>query len=121
MRKLPGLLLLACTLAWSAGDPWQKAMELAAGSDIRIYKQGSSKPLLGKIAGIGDGKVQIVVRNDQIAIRQDDIDRIDYHPPKGKPVTTESTTTDSSGTNTTSSTGTSWSRDGWQTVYRKTR
>ena len=122
MRPLFGLLLLALTVAWSAEDPWQKAKELATGSDIRIYKLGSTKPISGKMAGVGEGKVQVIVKNDQIAIQQADIDRIDYHPPKGKPVKTESNviSTTGSGTNETSTTSTSWSRDGWQTVYRKT-
>jgi hypothetical protein len=48
MRPLFGLLLLALTVAWSAEDPWQKAKELATGSDIRIYKQGSTKPIFGE-------------------------------------------------------------------------
>ena len=123
MRKRVGLLLLALTAAWSAEDPWQKARELATGSDIRIYKQGSTKPIAGKIAGVGDGKVQVIVKSDQIAIRQAEIERIDYRPPKSKPVKSESSaiSTDGFGTNTTNTTSTSWSRDGWQTVYRKTR
>jgi len=118
-----GLLLLASAVASSAEDPWQKAKELAIGSDIRIYKQGSTQPISGKMAGVEDGKLQMVVKKDQIAIKQSDIDRIDYRPPKAKPVKTESSviSTDGFGTNTSSSSSTSWSRDGWQTVYRKTR
>ena len=74
------------------------------------------------MAGFVDNKLQVILKNEQIAIRQAEIDRIDYRPPKGKPVKTENTvtSTDGFGTTTNTTTGTSWSREGWQTVYRKT-
>jgi hypothetical protein len=122
MRLVLSMILLAATLAWGAEDPWQKARELATGSDIRIYKSGSTKPVSGKMAGVGDGKVQVIVKNDQIAIKQSDIDRIDFRPPGSKSKTeSNGTTTDGFGTSQSASSGTSWSREGWQTVYRKSR
>jgi hypothetical protein len=122
MRWLLSLFLLAFTFAWGAEDPWQKARDLAIGSEIRIYKLGSTKPISGKMGGVGDGKVQVIVKNDQIAIKQSEIDRIEYHAPGSKTKNeTSTTTTDGFGTNTSAASGTSWSRGGWQTVYRKTR
>ena len=50
MRLVLAMFLLAFTLAWGAEDPWQKARELATGSEIRIYKLGSTKPISGKMA-----------------------------------------------------------------------
>ena len=66
MLKIAAVLVVL-TAAWGADDPWQKAKQLAIGSDIRIYKLGSTEPVSGKMAGVGEGKVQLIVKKDQIA------------------------------------------------------
>jgi hypothetical protein len=114
-------ILFACAIAWGVEDSWQKVKDLAAGSDIRVFKKGSTRAVSAKMASLVNGKLMVVVKKEQVAIDRADVERIDYHPPRGKGVKTESsaTTVDGYGTNTTWSSGTSWTRDGWQTVYRR--
>jgi hypothetical protein len=108
------------TLAWGAESSWQKVKELSAGSEVRVYKKGSRRPVSAKTAGATDDKLLLILKKEEIAIDKAHIDRIDFRPAKSKGVKSESrsTTTDGFGTNDSWSSGMSWSRDGWQTVYR---
>lgn len=113
---------IACAIAWGAEGSWQRVKDLKIGSDIRVYKKGSTKPMSAKAAGASNDKLFITIKKEQSAIDKAEIDRIDYHPPGSKPAKSETRTitTDGAGTNNDSySSGYSWSREGWQTVYQK--
>jgi hypothetical protein len=114
-------LCMAWTMAWSADDGWQKMKELKAASDIRVFKNGSTKPISAKVVGATDDKLLVTLKNAEVAIDKIEIDHIDFHPPRSKPVKSESSerTADGFSTNTTWSSSASWTRDGWQTVYQK--
>jgi len=90
MSKLIVFLLAAVT-AFSADDPWAKVRDLKSGIDLRIYKRGAAQPVLAKSGELTDDNLVVVVKNEQVAIPKDQIDRIDYRP-SGSRMTTESKT-----------------------------
>jgi hypothetical protein len=74
------LLLLAAIAAFGADDPWTKVKELKSGTDIRVLKKGSVTPVLGKFGDATDDNLIIIVKNEEIAIAKDLIDRLDSRP-----------------------------------------
>ena len=63
-----------------AEDSWSKVRELKSGVEIRIFKKGSSQPILAKADEATDDKLMAVVKNEQVAIPKIDIDRVDARP-----------------------------------------
>jgi hypothetical protein len=122
MKRLVASVGLLCALAFAAGD-WKKVKDLKTGSDIRIYKKGAAKPIDAKSANVTEDKVIVIMKNQEMAIDKAEIDRIDYRPPAGKPVKTQSSEIGpdgNGGVNRSISSGAQWAgREGWQTVYRK--
>ncbi len=89
MSKLIILLLAAsAATAFAADDPWTKVRDLKGGTELRVYKKGTAMPLLAKSDELTDDNLVVVVKNAQVAIPKDQIDRIDYRPYKPR-VTTE--------------------------------
>ena len=85
--------LLAAITAFAADDPWAKVRELKSGTELRIYKKGVTQPVLAKSDELTDDNLVVVVKNEQVAIARDQIDRIDYRPIKpGGRLTTETKT-----------------------------
>ena len=80
----PLLFLLAVAVASAAGeDPWAKVKDLKSGTEIRIVKRGAAKPIEGKLDEARDDAVVIVLKNEQVSIPKDQIDRLDYRPKPG--------------------------------------
>ena len=93
MSKLFFFLLAAMT-AFAADDPWAKVRDLKGGTELRIYKKGTAQPVLAKSDDVTDDNLIVVVKNEQVAIPKDQIDRIDYRPTKpGGRLTTETKST----------------------------
>jgi hypothetical protein len=136
MRRV--LLLAFATLAAFAADSsWDKVRELKTGTELRIFKKGARQPVLGTMDEANDERVIVVVKNEEIAVQKDDIDRIDYRPAGKKGPTKETRTTQSdstqttpagpqppgTGSSTTTSTTTSFgsgSKPDFETIYRRT-
>jgi hypothetical protein len=80
------LLLIPALLALPAvaGDDWDKVKDLPSGSDLKIFERGSAQPKLAKYADLTDSSLIIVVKNEQVAIPKESIDRIDARPPAKK-------------------------------------
>jgi hypothetical protein len=80
------LLLVPVLLAFPAlaSDDWGKVKDLPSGSDLKIFERGSAQPKLAKYADLTDSSLIIVVKNEQIAIPKEGIDRIDARPPAKK-------------------------------------
>jgi hypothetical protein len=76
------LLLLTATAAFAAEDAWAKVRELKSGVELRIYKKGQKQPVLAILDEARENSLVVVVRNEQLAIDKEDIDRIDYRPPQ---------------------------------------
>jgi hypothetical protein len=132
------LVSLAAVTVLAADTPWDKVKELKTGTELRIFKKGARQPLLGTMDEANDERLIVVVKNEEIAVQKDDIDRIDYRParPSGR-VTKETKTTTSDTTQTTpvgpvpqgtragpsSSTSTTFgsgSKPDFETIYRRT-
>jgi hypothetical protein len=71
------LFLLSAAALFAADDPWTKVKELKSGTEIRIVKKGAAKPIEGKFDEAQDDKIIVVLKNEQVAIAKDDIDRLD--------------------------------------------
>ena len=108
--------LFASGCAWAADD-WQKVRDLKSGSEVRVYKKGSTKPVLGKITGATDRKLILMTKSEVTSIPKEEIEKVEYHPPtKVEPTQSSETAEDGS---KSASYGMSWSRGGWETVYQK--
>jgi hypothetical protein len=83
------LVLLAASTAFASDDPWGKVKDLKGGTELRIYKKGTAQPILAKSDDVTADNLIVVVKNEQIAIAKELVDRIDYRPNKGSRVTRE--------------------------------
>lgn len=84
------LLLCAVACAFGADDPWAKVKGLKSGTEVRIVRRGSAKPVEAKLDEARDDAVVIVLKNEQVSISKDEIERLDYRPKPGSRVTTKS-------------------------------
>ncbi len=79
MRWL-AIMLLAAVTAFAADDPWTKVQNLKSGTELRIFKKHGMHPILAKMEQANPDSLIIVVKNEELAIPRDLIDRIDYRP-----------------------------------------
>ncbi len=122
--------------ASGADDQWSKVRELKSGVELRVFKKGSALPVQAKMDEATAENLLVVVKNEQVAIPKDRIDRIDSRPAQsGSRVTKRSKTTSEppdpkqpsvgpsrgiSGPSVSSSTSLSvGSRPDFETVYRR--
>lgn len=89
--------LLATATAFAADDPWAKVQALKSGTEIRVIKKGSIQPLIGKIDEANAEHLVIVLKNEQVAIPKDQVDRVDYRPVGGHVTVTSKTTQEDPG------------------------
>src|SRR5258708_23144736 len=88
---LCGLMAMA---AYGADNPWTKVKELKTGTELRIFKIGAKQPILAAMDEATDDRLVVVVKKEQTAIEKDQIEQIDYRPPKTTSrVTSETRTT----------------------------
>jgi hypothetical protein len=93
MLKTFVLLCCGAVAAFGADDPWAKVKEIKSGAELRIFKRGSSQPLLVKMDEASDERIVVVNKNEQTAIAKEDIDRVEARPSAKRGVTKESKTT----------------------------
>jgi hypothetical protein len=75
-------------------DPWTAVEKLKSGTEIRVLKKGSMQPVIGKFDEANDERLLVVVKNEEIAIPKDQIERLDARPVQsGGRVKVESKTT----------------------------
>ena len=124
MVRLLLLLLTTMTLP-GAEDLWTKVRQIKSGAELRIYKKGARQPVLAKMDEANDERLLVVVKNEQVAIDRDHIDRIDYRPPQsgGRLKTESKSTTESQDTkgpsSSTSTALTFQSKADFETIYRR--
>jgi len=131
------LFSLAALTVFAAENSWDKVRDLKTGVELRIIKKGAPKPILGIMDEANDERIIVVVKNEEIAIQKDDIDRIDYRPAGKAKGTKQTRTTTTDTTQTTpvgpagqgaapgpsTSTSTSYStgsKPDFETIYRRT-
>ena len=93
MIRILGVLLLSAA-TFAADDAWTKVKDLKGGTELRIQKKGSIQPILARMDEANDERIVVVVKNTQLAIAKEDIDRIDYRPPQPGGRVTKETKTD---------------------------
>jgi hypothetical protein len=138
MKRL--LLVLAAGLvAVGADDPWAKVKDLKSGSELKLWKKGTSQPIDAIYDDLGEEKLLVVVKNEQMSIPREGIDRIDARAStkKDKPKVESTVQRDINnpspvaapprdqksrsipGDTTSASTSVSWSKSNFETVYRR--
>jgi hypothetical protein len=134
------IILCAAGLAFGADDPWAKVRELKTGAELQVYKRGSAQALAVKMDELTDDNLVVINKKAQMAIRRDEIERIDARPTGRTRTVNEPKTTEKNaatdprstipgpnsppGAMTSPSTGVSsgvtWTKPGFETVYRRT-
>ncbi|HEY3440102.1 MAG TPA: hypothetical protein VGK29_05100 [Paludibaculum sp.] len=87
------LAMLTTLLAWGAADDWANVRALRSGTEIRVYKKGSTQVVVAKMDEAGEENLLVVIKNEQVAIPREQIDRIDARPAGSSPRTTKETRT----------------------------
>jgi hypothetical protein len=77
MRRFLFLLLAAAIAAMCADDPWTAVTKLKSGTEIRVLKKGSTQAVSGKFDEANDERLLLVVKNEQISIPKEQVDRVD--------------------------------------------
>src|SRR4029077_12732128 len=91
---------LATLTVFAADNAWDKVRELKTGTELRILKKGSKQAVLGIMDEANDERIIGVIKNQELAIQKDDIDRIDFRPATKSRVSKETRTTQSDSTQT---------------------
>ncbi|HYP05058.1 MAG TPA: hypothetical protein VER03_02390 [Bryobacteraceae bacterium] len=92
-RRLIVLLAAAVTLVAAEADPWAKVLELKSGAELRIQKRGIAQPILAQMDEATEERLVVVIKNEQVSIPKDQIDRIDARPKGGSRVIKETKVT----------------------------
>jgi hypothetical protein len=94
--KHSALVMVAAAISFAAvDDPWLKVKELKSGVELRIHKRGVTQPVLAQMDEANDDRIVVVIKNEQVPIAKDQIDRIDFRPKAGSRVVRETKTTTS--------------------------
>lgn len=82
------VFLFAALAAVGADDAWAKVKELGSGTELKIWRKGAAQPVETVYDDLTDEKLLVVLKNEQVAMPKEEIDRIDARPKaqKGKPV-----------------------------------
>lgn len=131
------LAMLTVLLAWGADDDWANVRAIRSGTELRVHKKGSTQPVVAKMDEASDENLLVVVKNEQVAIPREQIDRVDARlagnsprtaketrtivdPPNGKAAAPPSQVKGPDGPSTSTSTSISvGSKPDFETVYRR--
>lgn len=126
------IFFLAVSFLLAAEDSWTKVGKLKTGTELRIFKKGAKQPVLAKMDEANDERLVVILKNEQVAIPKDDIERIDYRPAQTSRITKESRTVtkdeapmpgnpqSTPGPNTSTSSSVSiGSKPDFETIYRR--
>src|ERR1700751_2278786 len=81
MSRIATFFLLAALLM-SADTSWTRVKDLKSRSELRVYKKAAREPMNATFEDANDERIIVVVKNEEIAIPKEDIDRIDARPVK---------------------------------------
>jgi hypothetical protein len=95
LRVLGAIVVLAGGLLAQSPSDWSKVMELATGSELRIYRGGLKKPLEAKMGEATEDRLVILLKNEQTSIERQEIDRIEWRSGKSSVRREVSSSTDS--------------------------
>ena len=80
MSRIGAFLFVAALLL--GADNWTKVQDLKSHSELRVYKKGVREPINATFDEANEERIVVVVKNRQIAIPKEEIDRIDARPAK---------------------------------------
>src|ERR1700734_2058170 len=72
--------LLAAAVLLGADTSWTRVKELKSRAELRVYKKGAREPINATYDDANDERLIVVVKNEQVAIPKEDIDRLDARP-----------------------------------------
>jgi hypothetical protein len=72
--------MLAAAVLLGADTSWTRVKELKSRAELRIYKKGARAPINATFDDANDDRLIVVVKNEQVAIPKEDIDRLDARP-----------------------------------------
>ncbi|MCX6599056.1 MAG: hypothetical protein NTV70_22105 [Acidobacteria bacterium] len=89
---------LTTAAAFAADNPadkltWEKLKSVKTGAEIRVVKTTGGAPVIAKLGDVTDESLIVALKNEQIAIPREQIDRVDARPTGGSRVTKETRTT----------------------------
>lgn len=117
------LVVLAATAAFAADDAWQRVKDTKSGTDLRVFRKGSTQPLLVQMGELTDDSLVVIEKKAERAIPREEIDRVDSRPPKPTWVKEEKTSNsinpDGRNSNSYSSGYSKGSRGDFETIYRR--
>lgn len=87
LKLFAALIAILCVA--SAADTWNRVRQLKSGTEIRVFKKGSTKPVVGTFDEADDIRLVMLTKNEQFAIHKDEINRLDYRPKAGAKMTSE--------------------------------
>ena len=99
MSLPPLLAALALTVASAAADnptdklTWEKLKAVKTGAEIRVVKTTGGAPVVAKLGDVTGESLIVVLKNEQVAIPREQIERVDARPTGGSRVTKETRTT----------------------------
>ena len=79
MHKIATFMLAAAVLL-GADTSWTRVKEVKSRAELRIYKKGAREPITATFDDANDERLIVVVKNEQVAIPKEDIDRLDARP-----------------------------------------
>ena len=90
MSRIVTCFFLAALL-FGADNPWTKVKELRDRNELRIYRKAVREPIIATFDEANDERIVVVVKNKQMAIPREDIDRIDARPVSTRKMNVEKT------------------------------
>ncbi|MBN9662756.1 MAG: hypothetical protein J0H49_31450 [Acidobacteria bacterium] len=90
--------LLTALAVFAADDPWTKVRAVKSGTELRILKKDARQPLLAKMDELTENSLLVIVKNEQVAIPKEEIERIDARPLQTGSRVTKETKTGNTGT-----------------------
>ncbi len=115
-------LLLTAMAALGAEDTWVKVRQLRSGTEVRIYTRSATQPVVGRMDEAREDSLVVVIKNKQVAIPKDRIDRIDARPNESASRVTKEKTErvkpDANGSSTSTSSGLTFHpKPNFETIY----
>jgi hypothetical protein len=77
-------LMAGVALLSAADDPWTKVKNIKSGTEVRIVRDGVRQPIIAKFDEAREESLLVVLKNEQVAIPREEIERLDARPAGGR-------------------------------------
>lgn len=93
IRSVVFLFFCFALLAAAPEDDWSKVIALKSGAEVRVLRKGKPKPVEGWMDEAREDALILVIRNEQVAIPKEEVERVEARPSKSRVTKTESVDT----------------------------